>query len=752
MADTTQFELTTPLGANTLLFSNLVANEGLSQVADFQIECLSAETSIDLDGILGKLVSLRASIPDEKDRFFTGYVIGISHVSTQDRYQAYRLQVRPWLWFLTRTTDCKIFQSKTVPDIIKEVFADHKIAEVRDALTGSYKTWDYCVQYRESDYNFVCRLMEQEGIYYFFEYKKDKNVLVLADAYSAHSPIDGSADIEFVENAGAQEESDYISDWSYQRQVQPGKMVLTDFDFTKPSVKLEGTAAVPREHGEGKHEIFDHPGDFEYKVSDGKHYAQVRVDELQAQFELAQGRTNVRRLAAAHLFTLKGHARKDQNREYLIVDTHISVRAEGFESGGSTGSEFQCSFSALNTRQDFRPRRATPKPFVQGPQTAIVVGPSGDEIYTDQYGRVKVQFHWDRYGKKDEHSSCWVRVSHPWAGKNWGFVAIPRIGQEVVVDFLEGDPDRPIITGRVYNAEQMPPYDLPANMTQTGVKTRSSKGGTSDNFNEIRFEDKKGSEQLLIHAEKNQDIEVEKDETHWVGNDRSKTIDHDERVHVKHDRNEQVDNNETILIGVDQSETVGRNRVVQIGANHSENIGAAMSIVVGSTLTETVAVNYSETVGGAMELTVGAALAITVGAVMSETVGGAKTETVGGSKAESIGSGRTLTVGKDLTESIGANQTVSVAKDLKETIGGQHSVEVTKEAMLQAKKVQIVAEDEISFKTGDAEIVMQKNGDITIKGGKITVKGSGDVVVKGNKIGCELTSCNDIWICVVGKL
>ncbi|MDB5801438.1 MAG: hypothetical protein JWL63_2377 [Rhodocyclales bacterium] len=667
MADTTQFELITPLGHNALLFSHLVADEGLSQVADFQIECLSTETNVDLDSILGKLVSLRVNIPEQKDRFFAGYVTSISHIGTQNRYQAYRLQVRPWLWFLSRTTDCRIFQSKTVPEIIKEVFADHKIAEVRDALTGSYRTWDYCVQYRESDYNFVCRLMEQEGIYFFFEYKKDKNVLVLADAYSAHTPIEGGAEIEFVENRGAKEESDFISDWSYERQVQPGKMVLTDFDFTKPSVKLEGTASVPREHGEGKHEIFDHPGDFD-KVPDGKHYAQVRVDELQAQFELAQARTNVRRLAAAHLFTLKGHARKDQNREYLIIGTHTTIRAEGIETGGSTGSGFHCSFSALNTRQDFRPRRATPKPFVQGPQTAIVVGPSGDEIYTDKYGRVKVQFHWDRYGKKDEHSSCWVRVSHPWAGKNWGFVAIPRIGQEVVVDFLEGDPDRPIITGRVYNAEQMPPYDLPANMTQTGVKTRSTKGGGADNFNEIRFEDKKGSEQLFIHAEKNQDIEVEKDETHWVGNDRKKTIDHDETVHVKHDRTETVDNNEKITIGVNRTENVGAEEKITIGANRTESVGANEKITIGANRTESVGAAESITIGANQTLTVGANQSVTVGAAKTETIASSLTQTVGGPWKMTAAGPVTITAPAGLTIiSPGGNRTID---NMFDKIGG----------------------------------------------------------------------------------
>jgi type VI secretion system secreted protein VgrG len=360
----------------------------------------------------------------------------------------------------------------------------------------------------------------------------------------------------------------------------------------------------------------------------------------------------------------------------------------------------------------------TQKPLVGGPQTATVVGPGGEEIFTDKYGRVKVQFHWDREGQRDDKSSCWVRVSQIWAGKNWGWMSIPRIGQEVVVDFLEGDPDQPIITGRVYNADNMPPFDLPANKTQSGLRTRSTLNGTAANCNELRFEDKKGSEQLFIHAEKNQDIEVENDETHWVG----------------HDRNHRVDNDENSTIGRDRSETVQRNKLIQIVGNHSESVNGAMSIVVGRTLTETVALNYSETVGGAMEVTVGAALAITVGAGMSEAVGANKSESIGGSKGESVGGDRTLQVGKNLVETVKGEQSVTIDKDLKENIAGQHIVDVKKEATVKAKKVQITADDEISFKTGSAEIIMKKNGDITIKGGKITVKGSGDVVVKGSKI------------------
>jgi type VI secretion system secreted protein VgrG len=380
----------------------------------------------------------------------------------------------------------------------------------------------------------------------------------------------------------------------------------------------------------------------------------------------------------------------------------------------------------MSTKQQFRPRRLTPKPFVQGPQTAMVVGPGGDEIYTDKYGRVKVQFHWDRYGKQDQNSSCWIRVSSPWAGKAWGGISIPRIGQEVVVDFLEGDPDQPIIIGRVYNAEQMPPYALPGNMTQSGMKTRSSKGGGPDNFNEIRFEDLKGSEQLFIHAEKDQDIEVEKDESHWVGHDRKKKIDNDEIVLIGHDR--------IMTVKHDKSEQVDNNKTIVVAKSHTESIGTAMSVSVGSSLTETVAANYAETVGLAMELTVGGALAITVGAAMAESVGGAKVESIGAAKSENIGGSRSLHVGGDASDTIGKNRVLTVTKDDKVSVGGQNKIAVTKEYILNAKKIQLVGEDEIHLKCGSAEVLLKSNGDITIKGNKINVKGSGDVIIKGSKI------------------
>jgi type VI secretion system secreted protein VgrG len=615
------------------------------------------------------------------------------------------------------------------------------------------------VQYRETDFNFVSRLMESEGIGYYFRHTDGHDTLVLTDSASKHTAPASCAKLSFV---GPEEqvkpELEHISAWDCSREIQPGVYVHDDYDLERPSVELKTSKVLPRKYKPSDYEVYDYPGEY-LERADGEQYASVRIDELGSQFELAHAITNARGLACGSLLTLEDHPRADQNREYLVVGASHELTFGDYESLPETETtSYRCAFAAMPSSQQFRPKRETPKPFVQGPQTAVVVGPGGEEIFTDKYGRVKVQFHWDRRGKKDDKSSCWIRVSHPWAGKGWGAISTPRIGQEVIVDFLEGDPDQPIITGRVYNAEQMPPYDLPANKTQSGMKSRSSMGGGAANFNEIRMEDKTGSEQLFIHAEKNQDIEVENDETHWVGHDRKKTIDHDEMVLVKHDRSEvvdndesivvhhdrkrQVDHDETIIIGNDRTltvrrdkyEHVDRNKSIEVLGTHSESISSAMMITVGGTLTETVAINYAETVGAAMELTVGGALAITVGAVMAETVGGAKVESIGAAKSENVGGGRSLHVGGGASETIGKDRAINVTKDEKKTIGGQSKTSVTKEYILNAKKIQLVGEDEIHLKCGPAEILMKKNGDITVKGNKISVKGSGDVVIKGSKI------------------
>jgi type VI secretion system secreted protein VgrG len=749
-------EIVTPLGGD-LLFHRMTAREELGRLSEFEIDLLSDRNDIDPDKILGKNVTVNLELPQNKVRYFNGFVTRFAQPGTFGRYNQYHASVRPWLWFLTRTANCRIFQGMTVPDIVKKIFDDHSVTDVKFEVTGSYRTREYCVQYRETDFNFVSRLMEQEGIYYYFKHSEKRHTMVIADSNTAHSPSEGLAEIPYITIDRIRPEQQAISEWKFERGVKSGRYAIDDYYFEGPSVERMAKTKISRKHDLSDYEVYDYPGGY-VSPSEGEHYVRVRLEELHARFELANGTANARGLTTGSVFNLTGHPRVDQASEYLVIGTDHYLEYSEYEAIGGGGADYHCSFLALNSQQPFRAQQTTPIPIVKGPQTAIVVGPGGDEIHTDKYGRVKVMFHWDREAKKDENSSCWIRVSHPWAGKNWGMVAIPRIGQEVIVDFLEGDPDRPIITGRVYNAEEMPPYALPGNMTQTGALTRSSKGGSAANANEFRFEDKKGSEQVYLHAEKNQDIEVEKDETHWVGHDRKKTIDNDETTHVKHDRTEtvdhdekitvhhdrteRVDNDETIGIGRDRTmvierdktERVARDKAITVDGNHKEQIGGSMYIDVDGSLTEGVTRNYAETVGIAMELTVGAGLAITVGAAMAETVGGAKTENIGITKTESIGGNKTVDVGGDLTENVEKNVTSTIGKDAKETIGGGHTVEITKEHRLSAKKIQLVGEDEINFKSGSAEIILKKNGDITIKGGKVNINASGDVVIKGSKI------------------
>jgi type VI secretion system secreted protein VgrG len=687
--------VTTPLGPDVLLFHAMHGREELSRVPEYRLDLLSLKNDIALDQILGKNVTVEVMLQDDTLRYFNGYVTRFAQGGTRGKFRRYHAVVNTWAWFMSRTSDCRIFQEMTVPEIVKKVFADHPTSKVKDQLTGSYRTWNYCVQYRETDLNFVCRLLEHEGIYFYFTHDAREHTMVLADSYSAHEACQGDP-IPFIAPEDlARGDIEHVSAWTLGREVQPGVYVHDDYDFERPNVDLKTQKSVVRQYTPSNYEMYDYPGEYLQK-GDGEATAAVRIDEYGAQFETAQAVTNNKQVSAGTLFKLDKHEREDQNREHLVIAASYDLEYSDYEAMPDRGgAEYQCSFVAMASNQQFRPRRVTPKPFVQGPQTAVVVGPGGDEIYTDKYGRVKVQFHWDRQGQKNENSSCWLRVSYPWAGKAWGGIAIPRIGQEVIVDFLEGDPDQPIVTGRVYNAELMPPYELPANMTQSGVKSRSSKNGTPDNFNEIRFEDLKGSEQLFIHAEKNQDIEVENDETHWVGHNRSKTIDNDETTHVKHDRMETVDNNETITVHGNRTETVDKDETITVEKNRTRNVGE----------NETVSVNKDQTLA------------------------------ISGNKALTVSKRETISIGDSRTDEVAKNEETTIGKNRQVSVGENDSLEVGKKLILDAG-------DQITIQTGSASIVMKKDGTITIKGkditidgsGKINVKASGDVIVKGSKV------------------
>jgi type VI secretion system secreted protein VgrG len=762
-------EIVTPLGEDVLLFHGMSAREEMSRPFEYKLDLLSDKETVAFDDILGKNVTIKFQLTDDRTRYFNGYVTRIAQGGTYGRYHRYLATVRPWLWFLTRTTDCRIFQDMKVPDIIKQVFADHGAADFKMELTGTYRKWTYCVQYRETDFNFVSRLMEQEGIGYYFRHSDGKNTLVLTDSTSKHTPAEGCEALSYIKPfEQVKPDTEHVHAWDFGREIQPGMYVHDDYDFERPSVELKTNKPLPRGYSPSDYEVYDYPGLY-IQRPDGEQYASIRIDELGTQYETARAATNARNLSVGALLTLQDHPRADQNREYLIVGASYDLTFENYESlPDAGGTRYRCSFTAMPSSQQFRPTRVTPKPFVQGPQTAVVVGPAGEEIHTDKYGRVKVQFHWDRRGRKDENSSCWIRVSHPWAGKNWGAIATPRIGQEVIVDFLEGDPDQPIITGRVYNAEQMPPYDLPANKTQTGIKSRSSKGGSPANFNEIRMEDMKGSEQLFIHAEKNQDIEVENDETHWVGHDRTKTIDHDETNHIKHDRTETVDNNETITVHGQRTETVDKNETITIHMNRGETvdlnetitIGGNRTITVSKSETATVAMQRTHTVGINETISVGAAQEITVGGLQTITVGAIQTMSVGANQSTNVGGNRSVAVSKNQSTTVGGNESTTIAKDEARKVSGGRTTSITKDDSTKVGKNLILdAGDSITIKTGSASISMKKDGTIKISGKTITIEATQKIeekamnieasaqtknVVKGAMVDVEASGINTI--------
>lgn len=710
----------TPLGPDALLLQHMSGFELLGRPFEYDLDLVSEDAQIDPDAVLGDTMTVRVEVGQEATRYFHGHVSKFTLVDVSDGLARYRATLVPWIWFLTRTADCRIFQEKTVPDIILEVFRDNGFSDFDNQLTGTYRKWEYCVQYRETDFNFVSRLMEQEGIYYYFEHKDGKHILVLSDSINAHEPYPEYATIKYYPpNQAAIRDEEHISSWSVEHEVQPTTYAHNDFDFKGPQKMLRTKHKLQRDHAEATGEIYDYPGEY-VEHGDGQTYAQVRIEELQANFQTIKGAGNTRGLGCGYTFELAEYPREEFCKEYLVTSANYQIEAPSYDSSGygGSGQTYSCSFTALDSTQPFRPPRITPKPSIQGPQTAIVCGPDGEEIWTDKYGRVKVQFHWDRYGEKNESSSCWVRVAQIWAGAKWGGMFIPRIGHEVVIEFLEGDPDHPLITGRVYNGDNMPPYDLPANKTQSGVKSRSSKGGTPSNFNEIRFEDKKGSEEFFMQAEKDHNINVKNnrtdtvgnDETTSIGHDRTETVGNDETITINGNRTETVQKDETITLNGNRTETVAKDETITINGARTETVIKDETITITGGRTETVSKNETVTIALLRTHTVGINDALTVGAAQEITVGAAQAITVGAAQAITVGGSRDVTVAKDQSQNIGKNDTIQVGKNLTITAG-----------------------DQITLTTGSASITMKKDGTIIIKGKDITIEGSGKMDVKASK-------------------
>jgi type VI secretion system secreted protein VgrG len=554
----------TELGDDALLVTRAVIKEQLGRLFQIEVEMSAEDNALDFNSLVGTSATVWMERPDGNKRYFNGLISRFSQPSQEGRLACYKATLVPWLWFLTRAADCRIFQNKTATDIIEDVFKAQGFDDYKLDLTGTYREREYCVQYRESDFNFVSRLMEQEGIYYYFEHEDGKHTLALTDAASSHSEYDTYSSIEYRPRPKAgSDDGENISDWVVEMEVQTGAYVTGEFNFKTPNAPIVTNDSISRQHAHSSYEVFDYPGEFDVR-EEGEDYAKRRIEELQAQHEIVHGQATSRGIAAGYKFTLKDHPRSDQNQSYLVTAATFHLDSGEFESGGKPKSEefYKCNFTAMPADEQFRSTRHARKPLIQGPQTAMVVGTSGEEIDTDEYGRVKVQFHWDRQGQSDENSSCWVRVSQPSAGKGWGAISLPRIGQEVMVEFLEGDPDRPIITGRVYNASAVVPYALPDNKTISTFISNSSKGG--DGYNEFRIEDKKGSEKIYLHGEKDHDERIKNDTKEWVGNDRHLIVKNDQLEKVEGDQHLGVTGDSRLKIEGKFGETISGDHVAAV--------------------------------------------------------------------------------------------------------------------------------------------------------------------------------------------
>ncbi len=598
MADSPTFSLSSPLGKDALALDRMSGAERVSALFEFNY-ALSSETSdLSADKILGQGLTLTIELPTGGKRYLHGVVAEFAQIGfgDVDNVYLYRAVVRPWLWFLTRTADCRIFEQKSVPDIFEAVVKAYGFSDYSLRLQGTYEALEYCVQYRETDFNFVSRLLEHEGIHYYFEHHDGRHVLVLADDSGAHQPFPGYDSVLYLAEGQAMgvRLKDHLFEWSMVQRVDPVTFATTDFDFTAPANSLLANATIARQYAHASFEIFDYPAQLDQlSGTDSNRIAKLRIEELQATQMLASGQGDAAGLAPGCKFKLKDHPRADLNIEYLVLGAQYTVTVPGFRAGvaaaapaaGDGGEEegFRVAVDAIDASTPYRPPRLTPKPVVHGAQTAIVMGANpGDEIYTDKYGRIKVKFHWVRAGASASPvtTSCMVRVSQLWAGDHFGAMHIPRVGQEVIVDFLEGDPDRPLVTGRVYNATNMPPYSLPDNATMSGIRSRSSKGGGPANANELLFEDKMGSEQVVLHAEKDLLIEVENDGKITIGNDQQTTITGTLTTKVTGDETRTLQAGRTTTVAKDDSNTVTQNYLVK--ADKITLQAGSASIVINS--------------------------------------------------------------------------------------------------------------------------------------------------------------------------
>lgn len=667
--------LTSPFGGEVML-RNLVGEETLSGLFRFRLDLYSEDPDLVADDIVGKPLSVEIDLDgagELEPRWMSGIVSRFAFSSTQDEGYSYTAELVPWTWLLSRSGGPRIFQELSALEVVRAVLDESSGADFECAVPAdASEPRPYCVQYRETDLEFVQRLLEQEGYFTFFTHASDRHTLVItsADRQGADCPELGAA-VRYMGTKDAPAKPGLsVTQWVHERALHPNAVTLADYNYEDPRTRLLVTreAALELPVG-GDTDLYEYPGEFDKlgpkdgaKLDFADEWVRLRMLEEEAAAVRVHGKSACHLLTPGHRFEIVNHGRASENDMYLITNVkHRLVQPVGPEAAPA-GSVYENTFTCQPASVPFVPRRRTPRPRIHGPQTAVVVGDEGTDpgdVRIDEKGRIKVQFHWDRAETDDGETTCWLRVSEGWAGAGWGGVFHPRVGHEVVVSFLEGDPDRPLITGRVYNGVNEMPYPEP---TQGGIKSRSTPGGSAENFNEIRLEDKKDEEEIHVQAERDLTLYIKRDETRTIDHDRKEKIGNDASIEIGNDRKEEIKRDATRAITRDQTLTVGRD----------------------------------------------------------------KTETVDGDASLTVAKSRTISIGKDATLTVDKDASVTIAKGAETSVGDALTVE--------AKSVTVKAQDSITLEVGSAKITLDKTGAITVKGSDVKLEGSMGVTLKGAKV------------------
>ncbi|QDV86128.1 type VI secretion system Vgr family protein [Stieleria sp.] len=618
--------LNTVLGGDVLLLTSFTGSEEMGRLFRYQLEMISDDPGIKPQDIVGTAIGWSVELADNSRRHWHGFVKSLSRgdVDGQDR-RNYRVEVVPWLWFLTQTSDCKIFQDTKVPDILDEVLGEYSFADYKSDFLLDHKEWEYCVQYRETDFNFLSRLMEQEGIFYYFKHSEGAHQMVITDHKDGYYTLP-EAEVDFPDDIGSRAIDDHLTSWERKYEFVPGKWVQRDYNFKTPSDDLiTDTGTVVDLPEVGNYEMYDYPGEYPDKGVGGGE-TRLRIEAEETRHDIVSATSLCKTFQAGGRFTVDQHRDSEEQGAEVVITAiqHSASEPMAYETGGDGGMAYRNSITCLPSSRVFRTPRSTAKPIISGVQTAIVTGPPGEEIYPDEFGRVKCQFHWDRYGQKDDKSSCWIRVSQVHAGSGFGGISIPRIDEEVVVSFLEGDPDRPLVTGRVYHAQNMPPFGLPDSKNISGLKSNSTKGGGG--YNEYVMDDTKGNELIREHAQFDKDSTIENDLREHVLNNRTRDVSVDEAVSIGSNQEINVGANRTVNVGANQEVTIGSNSSLSVGSNRDTTVGGNRTLNVTGSQEDNTGASRSTSVGASDTLNVGAALEINAGSAIRLIVGGSSIE------------------------------------------------------------------------------------------------------------------------------